>query len=107
MTVIDGPDPTVTPAITTGNYEALVLLNITSSQVPAVYGTLAHTAMLNDFVRKLKGTEWPAGQLVNLSWIDHPFPINKKLQGVQTTISGTNVAFMMSLAWLMISDSLI
>jgi hypothetical protein len=80
MTVINGPNPTdPTTPTTIGKYEAMVLLNITSSQVPAVYGTLVHTAMLNDFVRKLKGTEWPAGQLVNLNWIDHPFPINKKL----------------------------
>lgn len=44
---------------------------------------------------------------MKLEWLDHPFPLNQKLQGVQTTISGTNVAFMMALAWLMISDSLI
>jgi len=80
MTVINGPNPTdpTTPTFI-GKYEALLLLNLTSSQVPAVYGTLVHTAMLNDFVRKLKGTEWPAGQLVKLNWVDHPFPINKKL----------------------------
>jgi hypothetical protein len=55
-----------------------VLVNITSSQVPAAYGTMAHTAMLNDFISK-NATDWPAGQRVNLNWIDHPFPINKKL----------------------------
>jgi len=69
-----------------------------------VFGTLAHTAMLNDFLTAMGLLQ---DKRVDLTWIDHPFPINKKLQGVQTTISGTNVAFMMSLAWLMISDSLI
>ena len=78
MTRIESPDPTTTPAVTVGAYEALVLVNITSSQAPAAYGTLAHTAMLNDFISK-RDPNWPSGQLVNLKWIDHPFPINKKL----------------------------
>jgi hypothetical protein len=38
---------------------------------------------------------------------NHPFPINKLLQGVQSTISGTNAAFMLTIAWMMISDSLL
>jgi hypothetical protein len=61
--------------------------------------------MLNDYLSK-KGV-LADGQRVKLNWVDQPFPLNKKLQGVQTTIAGTNVAFMMALAWLMISDSLI
>ena len=79
MSRIDGPDPSATTPKYNGVYEAFVLLNLTSSQAPAAYGTLVHTAMLNDFVKKLNPTDWPAGQLVNLNWIDHPFPINKKL----------------------------
>lgn len=75
----------------------------------APYGTLIHTAMLNDYLSKhAKLTDPNAKDVhVKLNWVDQPFPLNKKLQGVQTTIAGTNVAFMMALAWLMISDSLI
>jgi hypothetical protein len=78
MTLIESPDPSATVPVDVGAYEALVLVNLTSSQAPAAYGTLAHTAMLNDFISK-RDPKWPAGQLVNLKWIDHPFPINKKL----------------------------
>lgn len=62
-----------------GVYDAMVLINMTSSQAPAAYGTLAHTAMLNDFLKGLHPTDFTAGQSVNLQWVDHPFPINKKL----------------------------
>ena len=94
------------PTNITGAYEAFLLVNITSSEIPAAYGTLVHTAILNHYLQNTQ-SGWPEGQLVKVNWIDHPFPLNKKLQSAQTTISGTNVAFMMALAWLMISDSLI
>jgi len=79
MTRIEDPHPSAATPKLNGAYGAFVLVNITSSQVPAVYGTLAHTAMLNAYVKGLNPTAWPAGQTVNLNWIDHPFPINKKL----------------------------
>lgn len=39
--------------------------------------------------------------------VNRPFPINKFLQGVASTIAGTNAAFMLTIAWMMISDSLL
>ena len=78
MVGIDDPtEPSATNPKSTGEYQAFVLVNITSSQVPAAYGTLAHTAMLNQFLRKT--SKLTDDQVVNLNWIDHPFPINKKL----------------------------
>jgi hypothetical protein len=53
MNNIDSPDSTLAPPKYLGNYEAFVLVNATSSQAPAAYGTLAHTAMLNDFVKSI------------------------------------------------------
>jgi hypothetical protein len=51
MNRIDRPDGTAATPVLTATYEALLLVNITSSQVPAAYGTMLHTAMLNDYVR--------------------------------------------------------
>lgn len=39
--------------------------------------------------------------------VDSPFPLNKIAQGVASTIAGTNAAFMLTIAWMMISDSLL
>lgn len=53
MNSIIDPDYSDPTNIVNATYESFVLLNITSSQVPAAYGTLAHTAMLNAYLAKI------------------------------------------------------
>jgi hypothetical protein len=44
---------------------------------------------------------------MKLALIDHPLPISKDLESLNKTISGTNSAILMTIAWMMISDSLL
>jgi hypothetical protein len=84
-------------------YEIVLLCNTTSQASAGVWGALTHEAILRDY---LKTNNRLAGNL-NLKFVDRTFPINKLLQGVQSTIAGTNAAFMLTIAWMMISDSLL
>lgn len=86
-------------------YDIVLLLNTTSQSVVGAYGALAHKAILTDYL-KFKGKITNASDL-KFNLINSPFPISRILQGVASTIAGTNAAFMMTIAWLMISDSLL
>lgn len=83
----------------------VLLLNSTSQSVVGAYGATAHKAMLADYltVNGYTTKEEP----LKLKITNRPFPINKFLQGIASTIAGTNAAFMLTIAWMMISDSLL
>jgi hypothetical protein len=91
-------------AIATGQYySAVLLLNTTSQSVPGAWGAFAHTAILRHYLK----SEGKLADTFSLSLVDQPFPISRQLESLNKTIAGTNSAILMTIAWMMISDSLI
>lgn len=85
-------------------YSAVALVNSTSQEIPAAYGAFVHTAFLRHYLEAnslLTGTEF------KLKFTNHPYPISQALESLNKTIAGTNSAILMTVAWLMISDSLL
>lgn len=83
----------------------VLLLNTTSQSTVGAWGALAHKAMLADYLTQKGRITKPTDLTFKVT--NRPFPINKFLQGVASTIAGTNAAFMLTIAWMMISDSLL
>ena len=85
-------------------YSSVLLLNATSQTIPGAWGAYAHEAILRDYL-STAGTSNYAD--MKLKIIDQPLPISKDLESLNKTISGTNSAILMTIAWMMISDSLL
>jgi len=79
------------------------MVNATSQSAVGIYGAFAHTAFLRHYLEANTAIEPTFKLQIN----DVPFPISKQLQSLNKTIAGTNAAILMTIAWMMISDSLV
>jgi hypothetical protein len=84
-------------------YSGSLILNSTSQAVVGAWGAFAHVAFLRHYL--LANTIDVDNMKVSL--VDAPFPVSKALESLNKTISGTNSAILMTIAWMMISDALL
>lgn len=64
-----------------------------------------HTAYLKDYL--IQNGFMAASDDFSLEFIDQPFPLSKQFQAVVSTAAGTTSGILMTIAWMMISDSLV
>ena len=82
-----------------------MLVNATSQDAIGIWGAFAHTTFLKSYLDAQVPSQLTPN--FNLKITDTPFPISKQLENLNKTIAGTNAAILMTIAWMMISDSLI
>lgn len=87
------------------SYESIVFVNATSQSSAAAWGAVVHRAYLADFL-SATNTGFDSRSL-NVTFVDHPFPLTAQLESITKAAAGTTSAIIMGIAWLMISDSLI
>lgn len=87
------------------SYQAVMLLNSTSQSVAGAYGAMIHTAFLRDYL--VSSGSIAATDPFNVDFEDQPFPLSKQFQAVVNTAAGTTSGILMTIAWMMISDSLV
>ena len=80
-----------------------LLLNATSQSTAGAWGATIHEMILRQHFLT-KGI--PADGL-QITFTDQPFPLSQQYQGVIKAAAGTTSAILMTIAWMMISDSLI
>jgi hypothetical protein len=78
-------------------------LNSTSQDVVGTWGAFANVAILKHY---LEANQIDTSKM-QINFEDQPFPVSKSMANLNKTIAGTNSAILMTIAWLMISDSLI
>lgn len=83
------------------SYRGILLVNATSQEIPAAFGGLAHVAFLRHFLNIGKDSAF------DVKFAVRPFPISQALESLNKTIAGSNCAILMTIAWMMISDSLL
>lgn len=87
------------------SYESVVFVNATSQSSAAAWGAVVHQAYLADYFKDTN-EDFDVNSL-NVTFVDHPFPLTAQLQSITKAAAGTTSAIIMGIAWLMISDSLI
>lgn len=86
-------------------YSGVLMLNATSSGAPGVWGAYANKVILEQYL--FDSGLLPEGEEIKLTFINHPFPLSKLFQGVVAAAAGTTSALLITIAWMMVSDSLI
>ena len=84
-------------------YSGILILNSTAQTSAGSWGKFGHEA----FLRHYLASQNKLSDNFNLKITDQPFPLSRQYQALIKTISGTNSAILMTIAWMMISDSLV
>ena len=93
-------------------YAISMLLNSTSQDIVGTWGAFAHETILKQYLRdnfNLAGSEeeWSPPTTWNLTITNQPFPLSKLFVAITKSTAGTVSAILMTIAWMMMSDSLV
>jgi len=84
-------------------YSSVLLLNATAQAVVGAFAPQVYTAYLKDYL--IRNTLVPADAALNVTFVDHGLPISRAFKTIQKASSGISSAFLMAIAWMMVSDS--
>lgn len=62
-----------------------------------------YTAYLKDYL--IRNTLIPADAALNVTFVDHGLPVSKQFESIQKASGGVSSAFLLAIAWMMVSDS--